>query len=230
MVLLAVRFVGRFLTARFGDAWNGPPRARPKSLAAAEFRLLRKTLKAVTHKNDFKMREIHAPSFRANPTEISDGRISLAKGMPWQRRAGFTQKTQTSTRLTCSCLHINQSRLSTSGNELWGWREGIDRVVAITRASARRGRKAGCLKGLKGLKGLKWILITRSLHAAEYYCESDESSPLIRGATTRIGYKRFPRRKNPKKHWFSRVCTRSHPSPLLLTPLRGEGTIKGRFD
>ena len=42
--LLPVRFVGPFLTARFGDARNGPPRAQPKSLAAAHSRFFRQTL------------------------------------------------------------------------------------------------------------------------------------------------------------------------------------------
>jgi hypothetical protein len=44
-VLLPVRFVGSFLTARFGDAQNDPPRAWPKSRAAAQFRFFRQTLK-----------------------------------------------------------------------------------------------------------------------------------------------------------------------------------------
>jgi hypothetical protein len=43
-VLLPVHFVGPFLTARFGDARNGPPRAQPKSLAADQFRFFRQTL------------------------------------------------------------------------------------------------------------------------------------------------------------------------------------------
>ena len=41
--LLPVRFVGPFLTARFGDARNGPPRAQPKSLTATQFRFFRQT-------------------------------------------------------------------------------------------------------------------------------------------------------------------------------------------
>ena len=43
-VLLSVRFVGPFLTARFRDARNGSPRAQPKSLAAGQFRFFRQTL------------------------------------------------------------------------------------------------------------------------------------------------------------------------------------------
>jgi acetyl esterase/lipase len=43
-VLLPVRFVGPFLTARFGDARNGSPRAQPKSLTAVHFRFFRQTL------------------------------------------------------------------------------------------------------------------------------------------------------------------------------------------
>jgi len=44
-VLLPVRFVGPYLTARFGDARNGPPRAQPKSLVAGQFRFFRQTLR-----------------------------------------------------------------------------------------------------------------------------------------------------------------------------------------
>jgi len=43
-VLLAVRFVEPFLTARFGDARNGSPRAQPKSLTASPFLFFRHTL------------------------------------------------------------------------------------------------------------------------------------------------------------------------------------------
>ena len=43
-VLLPVRIVGSFLTARCGDARNDPPRAQPKSLAALHFRFFRQTL------------------------------------------------------------------------------------------------------------------------------------------------------------------------------------------
>ena len=43
-MLLSVRFVVPFLTARFGDARNGSPRAQPKSLTAVHFRFFRQTL------------------------------------------------------------------------------------------------------------------------------------------------------------------------------------------
>jgi len=46
--LLPVRFVGPLLTARCGDARNGPPRAQPKSLAADHFRFFRQTLNRLT--------------------------------------------------------------------------------------------------------------------------------------------------------------------------------------
>jgi len=46
--LLPVRFVGPLLTARCGDARNGPPRAQPKSLAAAHFRFFRQTQNRLT--------------------------------------------------------------------------------------------------------------------------------------------------------------------------------------
>jgi len=47
-VLLPVRFVGPLLTAHGGYARNVPPRAQPKSLAAAHFRFFRQTLKRKT--------------------------------------------------------------------------------------------------------------------------------------------------------------------------------------
>jgi len=46
--LLSVRFVGPFLTARFGDARNRPPRAQPKSLTADPFRFFRPTPNRLT--------------------------------------------------------------------------------------------------------------------------------------------------------------------------------------
>ena len=46
MVLLAVRFVVPLLKAGGGEARDGPPRTRPKSLAAAKFRFSRQTLKS----------------------------------------------------------------------------------------------------------------------------------------------------------------------------------------
>ena len=42
--LLPVRSVEPLLTARYGDARNGPPCAQPKSLAAARFRFARQVL------------------------------------------------------------------------------------------------------------------------------------------------------------------------------------------
>src|ERR1700679_2024465 len=44
-VLLAVGFVGSFLTARSGDARNSPPRPQPKSPAAGHLRFFRQSLR-----------------------------------------------------------------------------------------------------------------------------------------------------------------------------------------
>ena len=44
-VLLAVGFVGSFLTARSGDAQNSPPRPQPKSPAAGHLRFFRQSLR-----------------------------------------------------------------------------------------------------------------------------------------------------------------------------------------
>jgi hypothetical protein len=45
-VLLAVGFVGTFLTAHYGDARNSPPRPQPKSPAAGHLRFFRQSLKS----------------------------------------------------------------------------------------------------------------------------------------------------------------------------------------
>ncbi|MGA2868107.1 MAG: hypothetical protein ABSF34_02965, partial [Verrucomicrobiota bacterium] len=76
-VLLAVGFVGSFLTARSGDARNSPPRPQPKSPAAGHLRFFRQSLK------DLKTVEFRTSAFIVLSSRTRMKVLSRAQRLKW---------------------------------------------------------------------------------------------------------------------------------------------------